>query len=96
VKTFVTKCKVLENLIQDYVEPQADNSTDVIAERMNFANQVGHKFVKKWFDFEAEKARFGVFEDTLWVRYLKDENVRDHFMLFNEDREGSSSASHAG
>lgn len=84
VKPFVTKTDVLAGLISEHVEPQEDNTTDVIAEKVNFANQVGHRFVRKWFDFEAEKARFGVFEDTLWVRYLKGETVRDHFILFDE------------
>jgi type IV pilus assembly protein PilB len=92
VKPFMTKTDVLKGLIKEHVEPQAENTTDVIAEKMNFANQVGHKFVKKWFDFEAERARFGLFEDTLWVRYLKGENVSDYFMLFDEASAGATLA----
>jgi MSHA biogenesis protein MshE len=90
VKPFVTKTNVLAGLIDEHVERQEDNTTDVIAEHSNLANQVGSRFVKKWFDFEAEKARFGVFEDTLWVRYLRGESIRDHFILFDEHSVGSA------
>ena len=81
---FMTKREVLRSQIREHEEFQADNTADVIEGKMNFANRVGQRFVKKWFDFEAEKARFGLFEDTLWVRYLKGDVVQDHFMLFSE------------
>lgn len=85
VKLFMTRTDVLKRLIEEYLEAQDDNTTDVISERGDFAGQIGHKFVKRWFEFGAEKARFGLFEDTLWVRFLKGQDFKDHFMLFRKE-----------
>jgi hypothetical protein len=85
VRPFLTRTNVLKELVNEHLNPQADNTSDVIPERISFANQVGQKFVKGWLDFEAERARFRLFEDNLWVRYLKGEDVKDHFILFGSD-----------
>jgi hypothetical protein len=85
VKPFLTRIEVIKGLVSKRVDSWKDNTTDVIAERMNFANRVGRQFVKRWFDFEAERARLGLFEDTLWIRYLKGEEANDHFVFFGED-----------
>ena len=85
VKPFLTRSSVLQDLIGEHVETQTDNTFDVIPERVNFASQAGHMFVRAWFGSEAERARFGLLDDTLWVRYLKGEDVKDHFILFGND-----------
>ena len=90
VHPFLTKREVLQNLIQEHFETRPDDSTEVVGIDRTFASEVGHRFVERWFDFEAEKARFGLFEDTLWVRYLKGEKRQDHFMFFGSAAPGES------
>jgi hypothetical protein len=95
VQPYMTKVEVLKRLNREHLGTQADTTPDVIEGKMDFANRVGQRFMKKWFDFEAERARFGLFEDTLWVRYLKGQVMQDHFMLFSEPVAAMSDSSTA-
>ncbi|MGW8179805.1 MAG: GspE/PulE/PilB domain-containing protein, partial [bacterium] len=90
VKPFLTRMEVLRQLIEEHEASQLESTADVIADKLNFAGQVGQRFVKKWFDLEAERARFGLFEGTLWIRYLKGEVASDYFMLFDETSASAS------
>jgi len=84
VKPFLTRAEVLRQLIEEHEGSQSKGTADVIVDKLNFASQVGQRFVKKWFDLEAERARFGLFEGTLWIRYLKGADASDYFMLFDD------------
>lgn len=89
VKPFLTRKEVLRQLIEEHEDSQSTSMADVIEDKLNFASQVGQRFVEKWFDLEAERARFGLFEGTLWIRYLKGEVASDYFMLFDDSATAS-------
>jgi hypothetical protein len=86
VQPFLTKSEVLGGLIREYVRSEESSTTDLIRNHDNLASEAGYHFVKRWFDFQAERARFGLFENTLWVRYITGDGSRDHFIFFEHPK----------
>jgi hypothetical protein len=81
VRLFLARKDALEELINKRYGSRFEKELEVVPLGGDLSLSVGHCFLEKWFDVGARKARFGLFDDLLWIRYEKRGEHYDHLVL---------------
>ena len=87
VKLFLARSDTLKELIENHYGRKVDGEVEVVPLGADLSVSVGRCFVRKWFDVGAVKARFGLLEDLLWIRYDKSGQFYDYLALLENDKE---------
>jgi hypothetical protein len=92
VGLFLARSDALKDLIKERYGEKREGEVEVVPLGADLSLSVGHCFVEKWFDIGAKKARFGLFDDLLWIRYEKGGAFYDHLALLASDNKGEKNS----